>query len=245
MRIGAHLTVLSTCAIACGQIASNPPATTAEQVVERMLAADAVRHSDLKHYTSLRTYTTDNKRFNVRATMTVRATYRFPGEKQFEILSQSGPTAVRKRVFKRLLDTELAASHDAERRATQLSPENYAFRLITSERKDGRPTFVLAVEPKSENPLLFTGRVWVDAEDYAVIRIEATPAQSPSFWVTKTSFVHRYAKFGPFWLAVSNESVSEIRIFGRSEVRIEYSDYKINQHADEPASAEAGSTTSK
>ncbi len=38
------------------------------------------------------------------------------------------------------------------------------------------------VEPQTNNKLLFRGRIWVDAEDFAVVRIEAVPAKNPSFW---------------------------------------------------------------
>ena len=75
---------------------------------------------------------------------------------------------------------------------------------------------------------LFRGRIFVDAEDWAVARIEGTPAQSPSFWVRKTAFVHTYHKYGPFWLAESNQSDTDVLVFGHTQVRIEYSDYHIN-----------------
>jgi hypothetical protein len=69
------------------------------------------------------------------------------------------------------------------------------------------------------------GRVWVDAEDFAMVQIEGKPAKSPSFWIKSTSFVHRYEKCGPFWFPVSNHSTSDARLFGATEVTIEYFDY--------------------
>jgi hypothetical protein len=86
-------------------------------------------------------------------------------------------------------------------------------------------------EPKSENPLLFRGRVWIDATRFAVARIEGAPAQSPSFWVKSTRFVHDYAEVNGQWLAQRNRSDSEIRVFGRSSTTILYGNYSASKPA--------------
>ncbi len=39
---------------------------------------------------------------------------------------------------------------------------------------------VLEVVPKTPNRFLIRGRIWVDAEDYAITGIEGTPARNPS-----------------------------------------------------------------
>ncbi|HXA04649.1 MAG TPA: hypothetical protein VNY30_07415, partial [Bryobacteraceae bacterium] len=92
----------------------------------------------------------------------------------------------------------------------------------------GRPAFVLAIEPKSQNKYLTRGRIWVDADEYAIIRVEGQPAKNPSFWVKSVHFVHDYDKSGPFWFPVSDQSVTDVRIFGGTEMTIEYLDYTPN-----------------
>jgi hypothetical protein len=96
---------------------------------------------------------------------------------------------------------------------------------------NGRKSYVLDAEPKTDNPLLFRGRVWIDASDFAVIRIEGSPAKNPSFWVKKTRFVHTYTKVGELWLGASNQSETDVRMFGHSVTRIEYSDYVLSTNA--------------
>lgn len=222
------LVVLSAAALAC-RAETAPTPLSAEPVVAHMMEANQVRAARLKDYVSVRRYTLQNQRFGTHAEMTVRMRYRFPGDKQFEILSESGPGPIRNKVFRRMLATELDASREGAREENQISPRNYAFRLAGTQVLNDRPAYLLDAEPKTPNPLLFRGRIWVDSEDYAVVRIEGTPAKSPSFWVRKTTFVHQYAKFGPFWLATWNESDTDAVVFGRTTVRIEYSDYKIDQ----------------
>lgn len=210
---------------------NRPAPATAEEVVARMTAAEDARIPQLHDYTSIRRYSLDNDRFGVHASMKVRVTYQAPGQKQFEILEQTGPGAIRSKVFRRMLDSELKGSNGAGREETRLSPRNYEFVLAGSEMREGRRCYVLEVAPKTTNPLLFRGRITVDAEDFAVTAMDGEPAQNPSFWLRKTAIAHRYARFGSFWLPVSNNSSSEVRVFGRTRVRIEYSDYRINTGA--------------
>ena len=69
----------------------------------------------------------------------------------------------------------------------------------------------------------------IDPEEYAIIRIEGEPAKNPSFWVKNVHFIHEYAKRGEFWFPASDGSVTDARVFGRTEVTIEYFDYELNR----------------
>jgi hypothetical protein len=91
---------------------------------------------------------------------------------------------------------------------------------------EGRMAYVIEVIPKRDDEALFHGRIWVDTEDYALVRVEGEPAKNPSFWTRKVHFVQRYHKRGAFWFPLSTTSVTDARIFGATEVTIRYSDYK-------------------
>jgi hypothetical protein len=207
-----------------------PPPSSAEAIVAHVLAADRARTPLLAGYTSTRRYILENKRFGTHASMTVRATFHAPDTKQFEIIEQSGPGPVRSQVFRRMLDSELDSTKDGGR-GTKISPDNYSFQLAGESVLEGRKCYILDAAPRTKNRYLFRGKVWIDAQDWAVVRIEGSPAQKPSFWVRKTAFVHTYKKFGPFWLAVSNQSDTDVMVFGHTQVRIEYSDYEITSAA--------------
>jgi hypothetical protein len=209
-----------------GEDTTPPPPPTAAEIVARMMAADDARLRKLRAYTSVRHYSLENKRFGVHALMTVRVRYYPPGRKEFEIIEESGPSAIRRRVFHRMLDSEVQAG--AGREETRISSGNYDFRLAGTRMLEGRQNFLLEATPKTKNPLLFRGEMYVDAEDYAVALLEGAPAQNPSFWLGKTAIVQKYGKFGPFWLPLSNDSNSDVKVFGHTQVRIEYSDYKID-----------------
>ncbi|HEX4919410.1 MAG TPA: hypothetical protein VFV92_01555 [Candidatus Bathyarchaeia archaeon] len=89
------------------------------------------------------------------------------------------------------------------------------------------PCFILSVEPLTKNKLLYRGRIWVDAEDFAVVRVEAAPAKNSSFWAKETRVEQAYAKVDDFWLPLSNRSSSAIRLGGHAYLTIDYQDYRI------------------
>ena len=93
-----------------------------------------------------------------------------------------------------------------------------------------RSAYVLEVIPKRKEKYLFRGRIWVDAEDYALVRAEGNPAKNPSFWTKSTHFVQTYQKSGALWFAHSTQSVTNVRIFGAADVSIEYFDYAPKTH---------------
>jgi hypothetical protein len=230
MRTVLVLPLILTGVAPAGERTLPSPPAGADAIVAHMLEADRARTPLLAGYTAIRHYILDNKRFGTHASMTVRVTFRAPDVKQFEILEQSGPGAVRSQVFRRMLDSELDSAKDGGR-GTKISPDNYSFQLAGERLLEGRKCYVLDAAPKTRNRYLFRGKVWVDAQDWAVVRIEGSPAKNPSFWVRKTAFVHSYKKFGPFWLAVSNQSDTDVLVFGHTQVRIEYSDYEITSAA--------------
>jgi hypothetical protein len=127
-----------------------------------------------------------------------------------------------------MIEAEAESSQKGERKETRIIPENYDFRLVGTEALDGRDSYVLEINPKKPTKFSIRGRIWVDAEDFAIARIEGQPAKNPSFWIRSVQVVQRYARVDQFWLPALNHSVAQARIFGATEVIIEYSDYKTN-----------------
>jgi hypothetical protein len=97
--------------------------------------------------------------------------------------------------------------------------------MVGTETVNHRPAYVIEATPKTSNKYLIRGRIWVDAEEYAIVRIEGQPAKNPSFWIKSVRFVHTYAKQGTVWLPVSDNSVADARILGATDLKIEYFGY--------------------
>jgi len=198
-----------------------------------MMQFDAQRQSELSGYTATRHYGAVNKKRH--AEMFVRVSCDSSGAKEFTIVSEEGSSSIRKHVFEKLLSEETEASPRGTRAGTRLIPDNYRFQLVGREIRETGPAYVLSVTPTTANKYLIDGKTWVDASDYSIVRIEGQPAKNPSFRVRSVHFVHTYQKVGQFWLASSTRTTSGIRIFGRSELTIDSSNYTLNSPADRMA----------
>jgi hypothetical protein len=213
----------------------DPPAASpvaqlnTEEIVTRMVERNLERARALGAYQGTRVYHLEYRGFpsSRSAEMVVDVKYRSPGTKDFSIRSQHGSKFIIDRIFKRRLQTEEEALTRENQNRVALNRDNYRFALAGVESMPTGPSYVLSVEPRTDDKLLYRGRIWVDAQDFAVVRIEAAPAKNPSFWTKETKIEQVYGKVGNFWLPVFNRSSSEVRLGGHASFTIDYQDYQI------------------
>jgi len=208
-------------------------ALTAEQVVDNLVRRNLERSRALESYKGTRVYRLEYRGFpsSRSAEITVDVQYRSPATKEFSIRSQSGSHFLVEKVFQRMLQSEKEALTDENQARVALNNDNYRFTLAGMETLPSGLSYILNVDPRTNNKLLYRGRIWVDAEDFAVVRIEAAPAKNPSFWTKDTRIEQVYTKVGNFWLPLSNRSNSAIRLGGHAYFSIDYQDYKITAEA--------------
>ena len=201
---------------------------SADEVIGRVVQMNELRAKALKSYSSVRTYHLEcHCLSHKKADMVVRTDYQAPNKKEFTILSESGSGTVRDRVFKKLLEAEQESMRDENQQRSAITPENYTFQVSDYEKTDTDEFYVLDAQPRSKNKFLFRGRIWVNANDFAITRVEGEPAVNPSWWTIKTDFKRRYQKIDDFWLPESNESETKVRVLGTAVLSIEYGDYEI------------------
>jgi hypothetical protein len=233
-RVRPAFTLLFLAGLGLQLPATAPPDTvpaplSADQVVQNLMRMNAKRARELRSYQGKRIYRLQYQGFpGARsAEMVVDVKYQAPGTKEFTIQSATGSKLIIDRVFKKLLQSEKEALEAETLRRTALNEENYAFTLLDYEVTSAGSRYVLSVEPRRKDKFLYSGRIWVDGEDFAVARIEAQPAKNPSFWIKNTSIEHRYVKIGGFWLPAENHSLTSVRLGGRADLTIQYMDYQV------------------
>ena len=204
------------------------PALTVAQVVGRLQEKNREREQALRGFQGTRIYQVRYHGFfgTQEAKAVVSCSYFAPDHKGFVVVSQEGAKFILKRIIQPLLDNEEEAMTRENRERTALSTANYDFTLAEEDTARQPSEYVLNVYPKHDYKFLYRGKIWVDATDFAVTRIEAEPAKSPSFWIKRTEVHHRYQKIGNFWLPAKNETESWIRMGGRALLSIEYDEYK-------------------
>ena len=200
-----------------------------EQVVENLVAMNLKRAHALLSYQGTRLYQIEYHGFpgTRSAEMVVDLKYQSPETKEFRIRSATGPKLIIDKVFKRLLQAEQEAQGAEAQKRTALNRDNYDFTLVGYDRTPSSSMYVLSVKPRTTDRFLYRGRIWVDAKDFAVIRLDAEPAKNPSFWTKNNKIEETYTKVSDFWLPERNHSVSAIRFGGRAVLTIHYQNYEI------------------
>jgi hypothetical protein len=219
---------------------ANPQALTAPVIVEHMLRHNRSQADELKHYQGLRHYQVQYKGFsaNLVGKMEVAVTYDAESGKSFRIVSQSGSKLLCEKVLKKAVDSEAEAANDQS--ATALTPANYKFQLAGSETLSGRQAYILDVEPVKDSKFLYRGKIWVDATEFAVVKVKAEPAKNPSFWIMRPQITYTSAKTGNFWLPEFNRSETRVRVGGTAVFTIDYGTYQIDPAPQSPVATHCG-----
>lgn len=222
------LALLALPPIAHAQAAS--PLTT-DQVVSQLVQHNQKRAALLTHYQGCRLYSVAYVGFpsDRSAAMVIDMAYDAPAQKQFRIVKEQGSKLLIDHVLRELLQNEKEALNQANLGRTDLTPSNYSFQLVGSDTIAGQPQYVLAVTPRFKSKFLYTGKIWVDAQEFAVSRVEARPAKNISIWISDTEIEHEYKKIGSFWLPARNTSVTKVRFGGTATLKIDYRDYRIGE----------------
>lgn len=203
------------------------PAPPLNKIVARIQQHHALQSKELESYDATRHYAVQYKGFgaDIAAQMAVQVHFDQASGKSFRILSQSGSKLLCDKVLKRAIDSEEEAQND--KNATALSPANYKFALSGTGVLNGRPNYILTVEPLRPGKFLYRGKVWIDAADYQVAKIEVEPAKNPSFWISRSDIQNTYAPTDGIWLPQNNRSQSKIRIGGTAVLTIDYGTYHV------------------
>lgn len=206
---------------------------TAEEIIRQLQTHNQTREQLLAGYQVTRRYHLKNELTEKEATLEVEVTFSPPDKLDFSIRNQAGSGFLARQVFGRMMKGEQESLEPAHKRRSALAAENYEFHLRGQEPLSGRLAYKLEVTPRREDTYLFQGTVWVDAEDFAVVRAEGNPIKRPSFWTRKIDFVRTFRKVGAFWLPDRTESVTEVLLFGTSWTTIESADYRLRLRTPE------------
>jgi hypothetical protein len=227
-------TILTLSAFATGTRIIAETTLTADKILANVAEKNRQRAASLKSYTSKRTYHLQYHGFpaSKEAEMLVEVQFNAPSTKEFHIISEKGSKFVINHVLRNLLTAEQEAMDKQNQQQTAMTADNYSFVLEREESADNHHYYVMQAQPKRKNKFLFRGQVWIDADNFAVARIDAEPAKNPSFWISKTRIMHQYIQVGEFWLPARNVSQTRVRLGGTATLTIDYGDYVIPSQPD-------------
>ena len=198
-------------------------APNVDEILDRMKAHDEWQRRYLIEYRAQRTFSATNLRFEEGATLEVTTTFRRPDTFESQVLRAEGSKFIRERVFDKILEAENATQSTPAKQQIDIVPANYNFGYLGREDCDGRECYRLGIAQKRKEKYLIEGQIWIDAEDWGIVRIQGSPAKRPSFWARQTQIDRRYKRIDGMWLNDRLESISDVLIAGRSSLKIQYS----------------------
>lgn len=243
MRVHILIAALLACA-SVSLTAQSPAAPTpsADEVMARLFARDLQRNAASGGYTGTRQYDLENPLFSKRSRVVANIDCDADGTMHFRVVSKMGWNSGNNSL-RQALETESDISRPQSRARALITNDNYTFQMVGTALLNGRMAYVINAVPKRQETYLFRGKVWVDAQDYALARIEGRLAKTPSFWIRTVSFTLEFRKSGEYWFPWSSTSTSDVRIFGPTDVNIRFFDYCPRSEAandgKNPAFAEA------
>ena len=233
-----------------GQIvAAVPPDSAAgkQNSTADLFARMTVRHhwqeAHLDRLSVTRTYKIQNEKDKIVAEQVVTVEYIAPGTETFTSSSEKGSGFVLHHVFQRLMESEKKRVRADKDPDSLITPENYSFEIVGTERIGSSDCSVVHAVPKHKRTDLFEGKIWIDNKDFAIVKITGHLAKSPSFWIKHVDFLRNYQKIDGFWLLSREEAVSAIRIFGKETLTVDYQDYAVIGAGAAQSSATNGRTS--
>jgi len=204
------------------------PGVTESQVFAELAAHNEQRRSALRDYRVLRTYQVIDVKGKVHAEEVGRMEFFAPDKKTFRVDSESGSGVVRHMALNPLIRSEIETAAGKEHHDSAISADNYSLNLLGEQQVGSYRCFVAEARPKRKDKYLFEGKLWIDVQDYSVVRIEGHPASKLSFWIQRADFVRQYQKIDGFWLPQKDQTLVQVRLYGKKILTIDHRDYVVN-----------------
>jgi hypothetical protein len=204
-----------------------PPDLDEGKLFTELLTHNELRNAALAGYTEQRTYQVTDISGRVRAQEIGQMEYRAPDKKSFATTSESGSVIVRRLALNPLIASEIDAASSKQHHDSAITPANYTLELLGEQQVGPYRCILAQATPKRTDKYLFEGKVWIDSEDFAVVRIVGHPAKKLSFWIERVNFVREYQKIDGFWLPLKDETHVQVRMYGQKVLTIDHQNYSV------------------
>jgi hypothetical protein len=146
---------------------------------------------------------------------------------RYERAQFEGDRVVIREVISRYLTAEVDAQK-AQSAEFAVTPRNYKFKSKGMNQSDGQDVYVFEVTPRQKREKLFKGEVWIDARTFLKVRESGYLVKNPDFMVKKVNFIRKYEILDGISVPRQEQSVADVRLFGKVELTIDFSNFSID-----------------
>jgi hypothetical protein len=146
---------------------------------------------------------------------------------RYERAQFEGDRVVIREVISRYLTAEVDAQKDQSAEIA-VTPRNYKFKSKGMNQIDGHDVYVFEVTPRQKREKLFKGEVWIDARTFLKVRESGYLVKNPDFMVKKVTFIRKYEIRDGISVPRQEQSVADVRLFGKVELTIDFSNFSID-----------------
>jgi hypothetical protein len=220
---GAMVTLL--CSGLAGQQASAVGTVSLDAIVEGMQRAQASARPQAS-YQVIREYrlsgATDTKSDSQ---VVAEINFRPPSYRDYTIQRSSGSSRG-PQLVRRILDHEVETTARNNTASSAISADNYRFTYLGEATVEGRPCYVLGLNPRRVDKDLIAGQAWVDKHSFRIRQIEGNAEKTPSWWLKTVHIRLAFTDLDGIWVQKSMEAVADVRIVGPHTLSSRMLDYR-------------------
>jgi hypothetical protein len=204
-----------------------PAIPAAETIVARMDQVRTENRSRLRPYDVVRSYQlSGHNQLQTKAEVIADISYIPPDVEHYRIRKASGQ-GLSEIVVRKVLESEIAVL--LKQSESEISPANYAFRLLREDFRNGHRCYVLELRALRKDPNLIQGTIWVNAVTFVIERMEGRPAKPPSWWVHNIYVAVDFRDIDGMWLQTALYSTAEVRLLGQHTLVSRIVEYKMGE----------------
>jgi len=152
------------------------------------------------------------------------------GKIGYKILGFQGDDTIKQEVIARFIQAEIEQTHSDD---VAITAANYKFHYKGSIEQNGVRTEMFQITPKKKRVGLFKGDLWLDAKTGMPVRESGVFVKTPSIFLKKVEFVQQFEIHDGVAIPKHLESRADVRLVGRAELNMDFSNFTKQDSAEE------------
>jgi hypothetical protein len=211
-------------------------------VTGNVILAEVVTHGErrsgtLLKYKAVKRHQVMDSGGEVYAEEIAHIEYHAPGKKTVVVTSENGWGPSGHFTLEQVIVSEIELTTQGDDGDSSITPANYKLKPLGEQQVGAFHCFVVQAIPKRKEKDLFEGKIWIDVQEYAIVRIEGHPVKRPSFWIAREEFVRQYQRIDGFWLPQKAETLAHVRLYGTKLFIADHWNYVVNHATESPSNA--------